>query len=148
MRSILPMTLLLLALSAAPAGAATVRVELIDPPASPKAGIEASFARVIYDAAPGEVNVVTVGEDAARAIVVTETGAPLTAGEGCNAQAPGTVVCPVVRSASPRSRGSGVRLGDGDDQLTAGAALNGYGGAGNDVLTGSARSPEKPATMC
>ena len=137
MRSILPMTLLLLALSAAPAGAATVRVELIDPPASPKAGIEASFARVIYDAAPGEVNVVTVGEDAARAIVVTETGAPLTAGDGCNAQAPGTVVCPVVRVGLPAFQGIWVRLGDGDDQLTAGAALNGYGGAGNDVLTGS-----------
>ena len=146
MRPIAPMTLLSLALLAAPAGAATVRVEVVDPIDGPK-GVNPPYATVVYDGAPGEKNVVTVGEDAARAIVVTETGAPLTAGVGCNAQAPGTVVCPVVRTGIPTFHGIWVRLGDGDDRLTANAVLNAYGGAGNDVLMGSGSARRAPSLV-
>ena len=46
-------------------------------------------------------------------------------------------MCPVVRSGIPEFYGIDVRLGDGDDRLTANVATTrDHGGAGNDVLNG------------
>ena len=73
MRSPLALTLTLLVVSASPAGAATVRVDIATPPPNPKFP-EPSLATVVFTAAAGEVNAVEVGEDAAGAIVVTERG--------------------------------------------------------------------------
>ena len=92
---------------------------------------------MVVTAAAGEANAVEVGEDAAGAIVVTESGgAPLTAQSGCNQQSPTTVVCPVVRVGIPEYRGVVAWLGDGDDRLTATANTQAHGGAGNDTLSG------------
>jgi Ca2+-binding RTX toxin-like protein len=136
MRSILPLTLALLALLAGPAGAATVHVDVVHPPQNPKFQ-EAPYATVIYSAAAGEANVVDIGEDAAGAIVLTESGgAPLTAHSGCNQQAPDTVVCPVVRGGLPEFRGVVAWLRDGDDRLTTRTRTQAYGGEGSDALSG------------
>jgi hypothetical protein len=136
MRSILPLTLMLLVALASPAAAATVSVEVVNPPQNPKYQ-EAPYATVIYTAAPGEANVVEIGEDAAGAIVLTESsGAPLTAHSGCHQQAPSAVVCPVVRGGLPQYRGVVASLRDGDDRLTSRTITQAYGGEGNDVLSG------------
>ena len=118
------------------AGAATVHVSVVAPPPNPKFP-EPSYATVVFAAAPGEANVVDVSEDAARAVVFTESGgAALTAGSGGNQVTPTTVVCPVVRVGIPEFRGLATALGDGDDRLTSTVRVEARGGAGNDTLSG------------
>lgn len=138
MRSLLTLVAVMLGLAAAPAGAATVRVDVVDPPDNPKAaGSDPPTATVIYEGAPGEANAVTVGTDATGAVVVADAGAALAAGPGCVAQLTGAVTCPVVRTGLPSFGGIDVRLGDGADRLTAATIVRGFGGAGADVLEGS-----------
>jgi len=95
-------------------------------------------AMLVLDAAPGEVNRVTVGEAGDGAFAVRDDGAPLVAGAGCSAGTDG-VLCAVETGASRAMR---VALGDGDDQLdvtltgpnlSASSTID--GAAGDDRLT-------------
>jgi len=81
----------------------------------------------------GEVNRLTLSH-AGGVATVTDAGAELVAGEGCEQVAAGEVRC-AVSEGDPRAD---VTLGDGDDEAVALGALRAKldGGAGNDVLTG------------
>ena len=83
-------------------------------------------------AAPGEANGIFVGPSG-NAYVVTDSGAALTAGSGCQAQQ-GAVSCNA--GGLDRVR---VTLGDGDDTLTAAGTIGiiADGGDGNDTLDGA-----------
>jgi Ca2+-binding RTX toxin-like protein len=127
--------LLLLAFPAA-ASAGTARVvPYVEPP-----GIDpfSSCARymvcppdmAVFDAAPGEANRMTITEawgGSSYRFLVRDEGAPLRAGDGCEQVEPNAVAC-MAAAIGP------LRLGDGDDRLT---AMRGeaWGGAGADVLT-------------
>jgi len=102
--------LLVLAGSATPAAAATVaagaeELELGGPP-------------VIFTAAAGEANELTVSSIGGEpeTVVFRDLGAPIVPGQGCAAEADGSVVCRVAGLAGIR-----VLLGDGDDRLDAAA---------------------------
>ena len=120
---------------AAPAEAATVRVELVVPPPNPKFP-EPAYETVRYAAAAGETNTVTVSAGPGGDVVFTDASAPLTPGEGCTAGAGGTVVC--VRSGVTPYSAVDVRAGDGDDRVSASTPANLFGEAGADVLEATA----------
>ena len=90
--------------------------------------------------APGEANRIRL-ERRGGFFVVRDDGAPLEAGEGCSATAPGEVVCP-IRQSAPGTRLELLRtsLGDGDDELllTGDAGTNAVldGGPGRDRIAG------------
>src|SRR4051794_24950682 len=96
-------------------------------------------------AAPGEANrvIVTTRPPAGkkRTVVFRDSGAPLTAGDGCTAAAAGQVVCRAGFGDFANS--VDVSVDDGDDTVDASAVgLRGFtvfidGGTGSDVLTGS-----------
>ena len=113
-------TVLALLVAAAPAGAATVRVD------SPGAALA-------FDALPGEANDVTVSFDAASTTWrVTDAGAPLIPGAGCTLDGT-TATC----SGSGPARAT-IRLGDGNDRIAMPAAHDGIdigGGDGDDQIT-------------
>lgn len=90
----------LLLLAPATAGAATVHVDVAEPPRSPKFPSGPPTASVVFAAANGEANVVTVAEETPGVFVVTDAGAPLTPGSGCTLRAPGTAACTVTRGPS------------------------------------------------
>jgi hypothetical protein len=110
---------------------------------------------VRYEAAPGETNDVTI-RDVGGEYVVRETNAPLFAGEGCRASAPGEVTCPgrahlhvrlgdgpddarwnlAVRTPDGLARLIFVEAGDGEDALDGNGVLE--GGPGRDSLSGTA----------
>jgi hypothetical protein len=98
-----------------PAGAATVTVD-------------GSFLRIA--AAPGEANQLFVVADPSGSFVITDTGAPLTAGSGCT-HSDGGVAC-----VTPVDAGIDVFAGDRDDSVTidtpAGAFVD--AGPGRDVV--------------
>jgi Ca2+-binding RTX toxin-like protein len=130
------LALLLLLVFPAAASAGTARVvPYAEPP-----GIDpfSSCARymvcppdmAVFDAAPGEANRVTITEawgGSSYRFLVRDEGAPLQAGAGCEQVGPNAVAC-TAQAIGP------LRLGDGDDHLT---AMRGeaWGGAGADVLT-------------
>jgi Ca2+-binding RTX toxin-like protein len=87
---------------------------------------------VVFDAAAGERNVVTITQEVVPEsgqfrFLVRDEGAPLQAGQGCQQLEPGAVSC-TAATVGP------LRLGDGNDSLTApwGQAS---GGAGRDLLS-------------
>src|SRR4051794_20241734 len=96
-------------------------------------------------AAPGEANRVTVTTRAPagkkRTVVFRDSGAPLTAGDGCTAAAAGQAVCRADFGDFANSVDVGAN--NGDDSVDASAVrLRGFtvfvdGGAGSDVLRGS-----------
>jgi hypothetical protein len=89
--------------------------------------------RLTFTAAPGEANKVTLGgPDASGAFQITDTGAPLTAGPGCQAASNG-VVCQGGVAAVVIAY-----LGDGNDELTFTTPLasDALGGPGDDILNG------------
>jgi hypothetical protein len=121
-RTVLALSVALLALTAVPAGAATV---------------ELSGRTLRFTAAPGETNVVSVAADTPSGyFVVTDPGAPLTAGSGCSGPPGGPVIC-----AADLTRGRVVLdLRDGDDRasapLPATIDVIASGGPGDDEITG------------
>lgn len=110
----------------APAQAATIGIDA-------SCGKESCSYRVIFTAAPGERNVVTVEQPENHTVIVRDAGAPIRPGNGCQAQGDGGVRCAM---GSPHEVfGAVVHLGDGDD-VAAGDAIF-YGEAGNDRITGN-----------
>jgi Ca2+-binding RTX toxin-like protein len=119
--------------AAAPAQAAEVHVEAVL-----SASSEGEY--VVFAAAPGERNHVTVHYPAPATVRVQDT-AGLQAGDGCTAESPTAAVC-VVRA---DEFGDQWDLGDMDDRLTIDGAPKGVAegsgivdGAGDDVVLGSA----------
>ena len=83
-----------------------------------------------YDAAPGEVNTVTV-ERGAASWTIRDATAPVEAGPGCEAPDPNTLVC------GPANADAAFSLGDGPDSADARSLtvrLTLAGGEGDDVL--------------
>ena len=120
--------------AAAPAATVSVRESL------PSRGGEVESAHLAFTAAPGELNVVTlVADAAARAYVVRDTGAPLTAGAGCSPIDANTASCSSTRPFLSEL----IDVGDLDDSVTtpltgrtSAATMRIVGGAGHDLLTG------------
>ena len=147
--------LLLLAFpAAASAGTASVQPYVeppdIDPFGSCSRYMMCPPDMLVFDAAAGEANLVTITEEVVPGLgrvrfLVRDEGAPVQAGQGCEQVDPGAVAC-TAATAGP------LRLGDRKDRLTAvrGEASGGgqadvlnvsFGGmegdAGNDVLSGT-----------
>jgi Ca2+-binding RTX toxin-like protein len=125
-------------LLAQPASAATVSVS----EATEEEGTLVEFA---LSAAPGEANRVTVTTrppaGKLRTVVFSDAGAPLTAGNGCQAGPGGEVVC--TNALGDFGNTVDVYAKDGDDAVDASAmTLRSFtvfvdGGAGSDVIRGS-----------
>jgi Ca2+-binding RTX toxin-like protein len=135
-----PLTLALALTIAQTAAAATVSVSS----ETEEEGTAVSFSIV---AAAGEANRVTVTDrrpsGRMRTVVFRDAGAPLTAGDGCEAGAAGEVVC--RNALGDFANSVDVYAKDGDDTVDASAVnLRGFtvfvdGGAGSDGITGSRR---------
>jgi hypothetical protein len=110
---------------AAPAAASSAH-------ANPVSDGEASS--VVYAAAPGEDNRLTVDVDD-ETVVFEDTGATISPGDGCVASSPQRVVCTLDTS---HTTGLAVTLGDRDDtaRLLGNAFGRTDGGPGADVITG------------
>ena len=135
--------------AATPASAATVKV--ID--VSAKGMYQ--FSYVELTAAPGEANRVSVTSAAAEPApggfaqtrwTVKDTGAPVSADYGCLQVDPNTATCTIRFSQDPV-----LRLGDGDDELTADTSVSVFGDAGDDTIrlvspTGDPGTPKAAAT--
>jgi len=92
---------------------------------------------VYYDAAPGELNTVTVSpEEPDGGYVVPDSTASLTAGENCTQIGPGSVRCALAGGTPSTFVAVYVRLGDMDDTLTALGQTVAFGGSGADSLLG------------
>ena len=119
----------LLLIAAAPAGAASVTMT------TRENCIPASncwtFHRILFEAAAGEVNDVTVTREGTD-YRFADAGAPLTAAGECRTVDEHTALCPVPQSLEALI----VRLGDGADHARATANASVDAGAGDDVLEG------------
>ena len=105
------------------------------------------FSRVTYSADPGETNHLTVS-DTGSTLILEDTGATISAGDGCSNETPSRVRCDV----GPGQAAYTAYLGDGNDDATIDVAPGGrfdlpegggessavYGEEGNDTLHGSA----------
>jgi Ca2+-binding RTX toxin-like protein len=133
MRRALVLSLVLVLTGASPAAAGEVKVTRVV--LFPDRSGDPSYAYVEFHGAPGERNAVTVTGNRA-ALIVSDTGAPLTAGAGCQRLDAHAVEC---RSSYPPLRSVQLHAEDGDDRLTdAARGISGelLGGPGDDVLTG------------
>jgi hypothetical protein len=143
MRRALGLAAALVALGAGPAGAATVSLERVHPcddvpPDEVTPGCDTPPNGVVtVAAAPGEANRVTASatgeEGRSWTVRVADAGAPLRAGAGCAASAPGEVTC----SGELAAVSLVVALGDGHDTLavTTPTRTRADGGEGDDTLT-------------
>jgi hypothetical protein len=115
----------------ASASAATIRVDGACPREDPECPLSITF-----EAAPGELNTVSVsGRSADGSYLVSDATAPLSAGANCVQVAVATARCPgPARPADDFT--VHVRLGDGDDTVTAVGGVIGEGGPGADTLVG------------
>lgn len=112
-------------------------------------GEEGDAVEFGLSAAPGEANRVTVTtrppSGKQRIVVFRDAGAPLSAGDGCQAGAAGEVVC--RNPLGDFANSVDVIAKDGDDTVDASAVkLRGFtvfidGGAGSDLLIGSRSVP-------
>lgn len=122
-RSLAALPLALALVWCAPALAATARVDTVNP------GRADSSLELVYQADPGEVNVVNVGLEPDGWYRIHDPGAAIAAGERCEADGDHSVRCFANRVE--------VRADDMDDDVygAAGAAIARIsGGAGNDAL--------------
>jgi Ca2+-binding RTX toxin-like protein len=106
---------------------------------TPAGEVSSNASGFSYTAVAGETNVVTATFSADQ-IVLTDTGAAaLTAGQGCELTAPGTVRCGRDDTGFS-SANYAIRAGDGNDRVEIVNGADGFGqidgGAGDDVLTG------------
>lgn len=120
---------LLVVASAAPAHAATVTMN--EGTDCPYKGECYPYQSLHFVAQAGEANDLTVAVDG-RAHTFTDTGAQLTAGAGCRATDAHTVVCTLEHLLLAMR----IELGDGDDRAHAPPLARLEGGDGNDVLAG------------
>jgi Ca2+-binding RTX toxin-like protein len=94
---------------------------------------------VLYVAAAGERNAVSVPPREGGQVILRDSGAAITPGEGCSATAPGEVRC--RNAGDDPAAGHGlvsIDVGDLDDAVTASDySVSIEGGGGDDVLTGS-----------
>jgi Ca2+-binding RTX toxin-like protein len=95
---------------------------------------------VVYDAGPGEVNRLVIETSiGGSAVRLTDSGAAISVGEGCELDDQGRAVCRI----RPRVRLVQADLGDGDDRANANGAtvrapqVNIVGGEGDDFLRGT-----------
>jgi len=92
---------------------------------------------VVYDAAPGEANRLTVGR-AGRAITISDPGATVGVVPPCVALDAHTASCDGGKATDVGSDGASLRLGDGDDLAMIGADVQVHavlqGGEGEDTL--------------
>jgi hypothetical protein len=133
MRRPLLLSLVLVLTGASSAAAGEVKVTRVV--MYPDRSGDPSYAYLEFHGAPGERNAVTV-TGSREALVVSDTGAPLTAGAGCRALDAHSVEC---RSSYPPLRSVQLHGEDGDDRLTDTArGISGelLGGPGDDVLMG------------
>ncbi len=95
-------------------------------------------SHVQYFAAPGERNVVTVDRLGPGEWGIRDTGATMTARDGCVVVNAHAVRCTAITTTMGSAE---VATGDGADVVTIDPQLTGVvgGGAGNDVLTGAGR---------
>ena len=114
-------TILLWLLLVAPAGAATVQMSQ-----APCGHVCFTFDVAVLSAPDGEANDVRAGVDEGGALVVSDAGAPLQPGPGCEAVS-GAVRCPGARRLE-------AWLGDGGDRLVAAVRVHVQGGPGDDRL--------------
>jgi Ca2+-binding RTX toxin-like protein len=126
----------LIVLSAAPAQAATVRVERGD--TTDGRGYPAATAEIVYDAAPGEVNRLSISVVGETATVVDRVA--VAPGAGCtrpNAASPGRATCNLHLVPSVSQVGvfnfARLGLGDGDDS----ASVSSLGTEPYDLITGT-----------
>lgn len=133
MRRVILLSLVLVLAGSSPAAAGEVKVTAVV--LIPDRSGDPSYAYVEFHGAPGERNAVTVTGGRA-ALVVRDTGEPLTAGAGCQALDAHAVEC---RSAYPPLTSMQLHGQDGDDGLTDTApriSAQLFGGPGDDVLAG------------
>jgi Ca2+-binding RTX toxin-like protein len=132
------LVLLLLLGFPAPAGAGTASVQpYVERPDVDPFGSCARYAQcppdmVVFDGAAGEVNSVTITNEAITVgsqprFQVRDEAAPVQAGQGCEQLDARTVVCPAARIGP-------LRLGDGNDTLTS-VEGRASGGPGRDLLS-------------
>jgi hypothetical protein len=103
-------------------------VALASPARAATATVDGSFLRIA--AAPGEANQLSVAADPSGSFVITDAGAPLTAGSGCTQSDVGvTCVAPVDAEID-------VLAADRDDSVTVGVPGGAFvdAGAGHDVI--------------
>src|SRR3712207_2611356 len=130
MRPILLLLALVLALPAA-ADAATV-TSYVQPGECPaKAPCSPDVLHVTFEAAPGEVNRLTVSAVGDRSVVFEDPAARIDPGPSCAARDEHAVVCSGNLAVH-------ARLGDGDDTASTGRYADVDGGDGDDRLTAGA----------
>jgi hypothetical protein len=136
MRPLLAATILL-ALTPAAANAATVSATYEHVPGY--RGSSSTRANITVAAAPGERNAIRIARPGSGLPVITDAGAPLTAGAGCLATVSGITCPPPPGMDSSLESVVLVDAGDGDDTVSVDGT--GYlsatidGGPGDDVLT-------------
>ena len=137
MRAIAPaLSLAVAAVAAAPAQGATVEV-------SEAFAEEGTLVDLIYTALPGEANRLTLTQAAPAGAVprirVRDTGAPVTAGDGCTATGPGQAICrmPVGDFDNVITAGLGDQADRADARSVRSAKPLLEGGTGADTLRGS-----------
>jgi RTX calcium-binding nonapeptide repeat (4 copies) len=132
LRCLLP-ALAVATLSAPVASAATVRADGYE-----SCGDQDGCPLVVsFRAAPSETNTVSVsavGPDGGY--VVSDSTAPLSAGDNCIQTGVATARCALAGGTPGTFAGVYVRLGDGDDALAAAERAIGFGGPGADTLLG------------
>ena len=100
-----------------------------------------NFGRIVYSAAPGELNRLTVTEVDDQTLSVVDTGAVIVPGGGCQAVGAHTAQC--TTKGMPGEPGlirANVWAGDLNDLVkTDGPGLAGSGGPGDDTLEGDSR---------
>jgi len=99
-----------------------------------RASVNGAGTKILYRAQGGETNNVTLGPGVPSGVTITDTGANITPGNGCTANAANSVTCTPSALAL-----TVVVVGDGDDTVNASllsTPLKIVGGSGNDNLTG------------
>src|SRR5215208_3937629 len=130
---------LLLAVLALPAAAhgATVRVADASDVTHFGYGSDYDSQRLIYEAAPGETNRLVVALGDFTSVTVSDSGATIEAGRGCERIDAHSARCSTLRPEEPYLASAEARLGDGDDEVRRATGedfgrIVALGGPGND----------------
>src|SRR5947209_14836284 len=132
LRQTVPLAVAVLLAVPATAAAGTARVDVTTGTGDGEQFIADS---VVYDAAPGERNDITA-RVSAQAVTIQDTGAPVTAGRGCDQSGSHEAIC----HTQYEPPGGTINAGDGDDTVRlvsdpgAPGGLTANGGPGNDTL--------------
>jgi Ca2+-binding RTX toxin-like protein len=111
--------------------AGALAAAFLAPAAWPATASVVSGGFLTYQAAPGEANNVTASRSTTGTVTITDLGAIIVAGSGCNAVTDHEVQCPAIRE-------TWLNLYDLDDTSTStGRTFTVEGGPGADTITGS-----------